>query len=120
MAVKEGQDVTETLSFTPTKEDASLGKKEIVASVKINQGNDTLEDRFAKMVRVADRKVKMLYVESNPRWEFKFMQRAFLRDRRVDPTFIIINGDRKAMESGARSCRISPINARIYSRTICS
>src|SRR5262245_61018687 len=99
--VKDGQDVTESLTFTPAKEDASVGKKEVVASVRIIQGNEPLEDRFAKMVRVADRKVKMLYVESNPRWEFKFMQRAFLRDRRVDPTFIIINGDRKAMESGA-------------------
>ena len=101
VAVKEGQDVTESLSFTPEKDDASAGKKEVVASVKVAHGNETLEDRFAKMVRVADRKVKMLYIESNPRWEFKFMQRAFLRDRRVDPTFIIINGDRKAMESGA-------------------
>ncbi len=99
--VQDGKDVTESLSFTPTKEDASLGKKEIVATVKIVHGNETLDDRFAKMVRVADRKVKMLYIESNPRWEFKFMQRAFLRDRRVDPTFIVINGDRKAMESGA-------------------
>jgi hypothetical protein len=98
--VKDGQDVTETVTFTPAKEDASAGKKEIVAAVRVVQGNEPLEDRFAKMVRVADRKVKMLYVESNPRWEFKFMQRAFLRDRRVDPTFLLINGDRKAMESG--------------------
>src|SRR5262245_7727616 len=42
----------------------------------------------------------MLYVESNPRWEFKFMLQAFKRDHRVDPTFLVINGDRKAMESG--------------------
>lgn len=101
VTVKEGQDVTETLSFTPTKEDASAGKREIIATVKINQGAEVLEDRFAKMVRIADRKVKMLYIESNPRWEFKFMQRAFVRDRRVDPTFLVLNGDRKAMESGA-------------------
>jgi hypothetical protein len=99
VAVVDGQDVTESLSFTPAKDDASAGKKEIVASVKVNQGNEPLEDRFAKSVRVADRKVKMLYVESNPRWEFKFMMQAFKRDRRVDPTFLIINGDRKAMES---------------------
>lgn len=99
--VQEGKDITETLTFTPAKDDASAGKKEIVATIKMQHGNDILEDRFAKMVRVADRKVKMLYVESNPRWEFKFMLQAFKRDRRVDPTFIIINGDRKAMESGA-------------------
>jgi hypothetical protein len=97
---KEGQDITESLQFTPQKEDASAGKKEIVASVKVVDNNDIPEDKFAKMVRVADRKVKMLYVESNPRWEFKFMLQAFKRDRRVDPTFIVINGDRKAMEAG--------------------
>lgn len=99
--VKDGEDVTETLTFLPTKEDVGPNKKEIVATVKIVQGNESLEDRFAKGVRVADRKVKMLYIESNPRWEFKFMQRAFLRDRRVDPMFIVLNGDRRAMEAGA-------------------
>jgi hypothetical protein len=99
--VKDGQDVTETLTFTPTKEDASAGRKEIVASVRLPQREDIPADKFAKLVRVADRKVKMLYIDSNPRWEFKFMLQAFKRDRRVDPTFIIVNGDRKAMESGA-------------------
>jgi len=99
--IRDGQEMTETLSFTPSKEDANTPKQEVVASVKVTQGTETLEDRFAKVVRIADRKVKMLYVESNPRWEFKFMQRTFMRDRRVDPTFIIINGDRKALESGA-------------------
>jgi hypothetical protein len=97
-AVEEG---TDNLSFTPTKEDVSGAKQDLIASIKVVRGNETLEDRFTKSVRVADRKVKMLYIESNPRWEFKFMQRAFLRDRRVQPTFILINGDRKAMESGA-------------------
>lgn len=99
--IKDNQEGSETLSFTPTKEDASTPKQEMVVTVKAVQGNETLEDRYSKTVRVADRKVKMLYIESNPRWEFKFMQRAFLRDRRVEPTFIIINGDRKALESGA-------------------
>ena len=99
--INDAADATETLSFTPSKEDATAGKQEVVASIKVVQGAETIEDRFAKAVRVADRKVRMLYVESNPRWEFKFMQRTFLRDRRVDPTFIVVNGDRKAMESGA-------------------
>ena len=99
--IRDGQEANETLSFTPTKEDAGTPKQEMAVTVKVTQGSESLEDRFAKMVRVADRKVKMLYVESNPRWEFKFMQRAFMRDRRVEPTFIVINGDRKALESGA-------------------
>ena len=62
VTAKDGQDVTETLSFTPAKEDAAVGKKEIVASVKVVQGQEPLQDRFAKMVRVADRKA----MESGP------------------------------------------------------
>ena len=98
--VADGQEMNETLSFTPDKEDASAGRRDMVAAVKIVHNNEPLEDKFAKPVRIVDRKVKALIVESNPRWEFKFMQRAFLRDRRVDPTFILINGDRKALEAG--------------------
>lgn len=102
VAAKDGQDVTESLSFTPAKEDAAAGKKEMIATVKVVGGNEPLDDHFTKMVRVADHKVKVLYVESNPRWEFKFMVSSFApkRNHRVDAQFLLINGDRKAMESG--------------------
>ena len=73
------------------------------------------------MVRVADRKVKMLYVESNPRWEFKFMLQAFKRDRRVDPTFI--DHQRRPQGDGVGRPvprRTSRTSARTCSPTTCS
>ena len=39
-------------------------------------------------------------VENAPRWEYKFLQRALLRDRRVDARFVLLQGDREAMTAG--------------------
>jgi uncharacterized membrane protein len=100
--VRDGDDFTETVTFTPDKRDAQItGKQELVATIKLTQGDQVFSDQITKTVRVVDRKVKLLFIENTPRWEFKFMQRAFLRDRRVEPSFLVVNGDRKAMESGA-------------------
>ena len=96
--VTEGDEITDVLTFNPEKRDATLGKQELVASIKIVGGRD--EDKIAKSVRIVESKVKVLYVENSPRWEFKFLMRAFQRDRRIEATFIIVNGDKKTLEAG--------------------
>ena len=98
--VREGDDVVETISFTPDKRDIAAAKQELVTTIKLVRGGEVLQDSLAKSVRVIDRKVKVLVVENAPRWEFKFLQRALLRDRRVEASFVLFEGDRKAMESG--------------------
>jgi hypothetical protein len=35
-------------------------------------------------IRIIDGKIKVLFVEQSPRWEFKYLQAMLLRDRRVD------------------------------------
>jgi hypothetical protein len=96
---KEGEDLSETLSFVPEKRDAAGGGRlEMVASISVVGSREA--DKVTETVRVVESKVKVLYVENAPRWEFKFMMRAFLRDRRIEPTFIIVNGDDKTMKSG--------------------
>ena len=96
--VKEGDDLSETLTFKPEKRDVAAGKQELVASIKIVGGRD--EDKLAKMIRFVDTKVKLLYVETSPRWEFKFIMRSLEREKIVEPTFIVVNGDKKTLESG--------------------
>jgi hypothetical protein len=100
--VREGEHLEETLTFEPRKEDAELSKKEgrlnLTATVKLVDTGES--DSFSKPVRVVENKVKLLFVESTPRWEFKFLQRAFLRDRRVEPWYIVLNGDKETMKSG--------------------
>jgi hypothetical protein len=104
--VKEGDDLRETLTFTPTKEDAQSKKQEITVSVTVTTGGpggvntETLTDATSKPTQVVTKKLKVLVVDGLPRVDFKFLQRALLRDRRVDARFFLTEGDREAMKSG--------------------
>ncbi|MEZ6142486.1 MAG: hypothetical protein R3B84_18155 [Zavarzinella sp.] len=99
--VKDGDDISETLSFILSKEQHTLGKQQYTASIKLVQGDEVYTDQVSKPVKVIDQKVRVLVIESEPRWEFKFLMQSFLRDRRIEPTFIITSGDRRALEAGA-------------------
>lgn len=98
--VKEGDDIRDVLSFVPSQKDAQSGKQDLTTSVRVLSGAETVTDELTRSVRVVDRKMKVLVIDSQPRWDFKFLQRALMRDRRVEPMFILTDGDRKAMEAG--------------------
>lgn len=98
--LKEDEGV-ETLTYKPTEKEAEAGgRQDIVASIKTLRSADNIEDRVTRSVRIVRSKVKVLFVEGNPRFEYKFMQTVLQRDRRVEASFIVVNGDKKAMESG--------------------
>lgn len=66
------------LSFTPD----SAGAKTLVVSVGALPGELSLtNNRKSWPVRVVDKKLKILYVEGRPRWEFRYLKNAILRDR---------------------------------------
>jgi hypothetical protein len=102
--VREGDDLREVLSFVPTKQDAEARKQELTVTVRVTNGvgavAEILTDETTKAVKVVDRKLKVLVVDSLPRFDFKFLQRALLRDRRVEARFYLTEGDRAAMKSG--------------------
>jgi hypothetical protein len=102
--VQDGDDLRETLTFTPTKQDAEAKKQELTVTVRVTSGTgamtEILTDEVTKAVKVVDRKLKVLVIDSFPRWDFKFLQRALLRDRRVEVQFFLTEGDRQTMKSG--------------------
>ncbi len=101
--VREGDDLRETLTFVPTKEHAGLKKQEITVEITVTTDGTTVEtltDAVTKPTQVVTKKLKVLVVDGLPRVDFKFLQRALLRDRRVDPRFFLTEGDREAMRSG--------------------
>jgi len=98
--VREGDDLRDALSFVPRQADAQPGKQDLVVGVSVLAGAETVADELTKSVRVVDQKVKVLVVDSTPRWDFKFLQRALLRDRRVVASFYLTEGDPRAMKSG--------------------
>jgi hypothetical protein len=104
--VQEGDDLRETLTFVPVKEDAGPRKKqELTATIKVTTGGggavvETLKDEVTRPAQVVDKKLKVLVIDSLPRYDFKFLQRALLRDRRVEARFYLTEGDKAAMRSG--------------------
>lgn len=98
--LREGEDLRDVLQFVPQQKDAQPGKQELVASVTVVAGPETVTDEITKSVRVVDQKVKVLVIDSTPRWDFKFLQRALLRDRRVVASFYLTEGDPRAMKAG--------------------
>jgi hypothetical protein len=101
---REGDDLKEVLTFTPTRADADAPKQELTAIVTVTtRTGDVLTDAITKGTKVVDKKLKVLVVDSLPRWDFKFIQRGLLRDRRVEAKFFLTEGDRQAMRAGDSS-----------------
>ena len=87
-----------SLSFTPqTKGDYDLN-----ASIPPREDESSADNNKARQrVRVIDEKIKVLYIEQAPRWEFRFLQEVLLRDRRIEPSFVLLDADPEiAQEQG--------------------
>jgi hypothetical protein len=101
LALAEGEDFREVLSFTPRKSGQGEEKDELTVAIQYRGAETFTEDNQMKRpVSIVDRKVKILYVEGSPRWEYKFLQISLLRDRRVEAKFLPAIGDRRTLLSG--------------------
>lgn len=104
IAARDGDDLRETLTFVPTKDDADAPKQELTATVTVTTpAGEVLTDALTRGAKVVDKKLKVLVVDSLPRWDFKYLQRGLLRDRRVEAKFFLTEGDRQAMRAGDKS-----------------
>jgi hypothetical protein len=99
--VREAEDLREVLTFIPRRAGAGEERTELRVDVRY-KGHETFTDdnEMKRPVSVVDRKVRILYIEDAPRWEYKFLQPALLRDRRVEARFLLSGGDRRTLESG--------------------
>jgi hypothetical protein len=85
-----GADEIVPLSFTPQ----TKGDYELTASIAPREDETSKDNNTARQrVRVIDDKIKVLYIEQAPRWEFRFLQEVLLRDRRIQPSFVLLEGD---------------------------
>ena len=46
-----------------------------------------------RQVTIIDKKIKVLYVEGKPRWEYRYLRTVLLRDQRLDVKFLMTEGD---------------------------
>jgi uncharacterized membrane protein len=78
------------LRWTPE----AAGDFEIAVSVPARADEILTENNAAyRRVRVIDDRVRVLFLEQSPRWEFRYLQALLLRDRRVDLKCILFDGD---------------------------
>jgi hypothetical protein len=79
------------LRFTPQQ----LGEFELTASIDARP-DETVKDNNARAQRlkVIDARIRVLLADQSPRWEFRYLQAMLLRDRRVDLTCYLVEGDK--------------------------
>ncbi len=99
--VREGDDLREELTFTPEKPRERETTLDLVTRIRLKDADAPPGDTEIKRpVRLLDRKVKVLYVEYSPRWEYKFLMIALLRDRRVDARVVLLTADSRTIKAG--------------------
>ncbi|MCI0658684.1 MAG: hypothetical protein L0170_16655, partial [Acidobacteria bacterium] len=101
IALQEGEDLREELTFTPRPSSGGGHEKAELKTAIRYRGKEafTEDNELTRTVALIDRKVKILYMEGSPRWQYKFLQTALLRDRRVDPKFLLVSADKRATAS---------------------
>jgi len=86
----------EELEFVPERRG---GTARLEVRVQPVAGEATAENNTAsRTLRILDEKIKVLYVEGLPRWEYRYLRRVLLRDHRLDVTFLLTRGDRELAE----------------------
>jgi hypothetical protein len=62
-------------------------------------------------VRIIDEKIKVLYVEGKPRWEYRYLRGVLLRDHRLDVKFLMTEGDEDLARFSDRHLARFPVEA---------
>jgi len=80
-----------SLKFTPEE----VGEGDLQASIDPRSDEVVKENNYSapKHLRVTDGRIKVLQIETLPRWEFKYLQAMLMRDRRVDYKCMLLDGD---------------------------
>jgi hypothetical protein len=97
--VRPGEDLRDVLTLTPRKDPNAAEKQELVATIGLKD-SETFKDSVTRSIKLSDSRVKVLYLEDTPRWEYKFLQAALLRDRRVEAHFLLLKADAKVLQAG--------------------
>ena len=91
MITLNGEHQVETFDFVAPSE---AGRHELKVTVSSAEPEAVTENNTgSRAVDVTDDKIRVLYVEGLPRWEYRFMRWVLLRDHRLDVRFLLTHGD---------------------------
>jgi len=92
----------ETIAFGPDGEQQIplrfktnvAGDFELKASIAARDDEtDANNNEATRRLRVVDEKIKVLFVEQSPRWDYRYLQAVLSRDRRVEAKTLLLEGD---------------------------
>ncbi|MBI3209642.1 MAG: hypothetical protein HYZ37_12190 [Candidatus Solibacter usitatus] len=96
----EGAQQTEIIVFNSGNE----GVKNLQVSVDPLQGEEnTGNNSVSRLLNVQNRKPRVLYIEGEPKWEFKFIRRAIEEDRTLQLATILRTTQNKIYRQGINS-----------------
>jgi len=84
------------LDFTPRE---SGHRTYLVRAEPLPAEENTADNSIEHSVEVAAGKLKVLFVEETPRWEYRFLKNALLRDDRLDARLLLTSGDRELADA---------------------
>lgn len=92
-----GAPQTESILFNA----GNAGPKNLQISIDPLQGEENLENNaLTRLVNVESSKPRILYIEGEPRWEFKFIRRAVEEDRSLQLVTILRTTQNKTYRQG--------------------
>jgi hypothetical protein len=95
-----GKTQFEEILFIP---EAKSGQATLEVSITPMPGEtNTANNKASKTLRIISEKIKVLYVEGKPRWEYRYLRQVLLRDPRLDVKFLLTEGDRDQALSSDR------------------
>jgi uncharacterized membrane protein len=90
ITLKEGIQFEEFM-FIPEAESGTL---DLDFDIKLQEGEITeVNNAASHQVRILDEKIKVLYIEGMPRWEYRYLRWVLLRDPRLQVQFLMTQGD---------------------------
>ena len=93
----DGVEQSETLLFNA----GAAGVRAVETSIQPLSGEDNAKNNVVmRLVNVDARKPRILYLEGEPRWEFKFLRRAVEDDRTIDLVSILRTTQNKIYRQG--------------------
>lgn len=99
-----GEDLRDQIEFIVPKDPDKRESQDLTAIIKYwAEGNPIpYEDKMTRTVRVVDTKIRILYIEHAPRWEFKFLQPALGNrfKKRCEVDFILMNAADEVAKGG--------------------
>src|SRR5262249_30111716 len=82
----------EDLSFEPKQTSGSI--KLDIAVTALPEEATAENNHLTRSVKIIDEKIRVLFVEGRPRWEFRYLRAVLERDHRMVVKFLLTEGDK--------------------------